>query len=109
MVAGERVTALEHGCHVQLAGDGCGRPAHVPGRLEDLDRAEQCLARHARPVGALAADQLGLHDDSRPVTAGDGVLAGVLSRGAAADDDDVPAVGRFGRHRPTVMGGRRGS
>ena len=53
-----------------------------------LARAQQRLRRDARPVGALAADQLAL--DERDAQAALGQRAGaVLARRAAADDDDV--------------------
>ena len=53
-----------------------------------LAGAQQRLGRDARPVGALAADQLAL--DERDAQAALGQRAGaVLARRAAAEDDDV--------------------
>ena len=97
MVVGEDVSSGQHGLHVQRdlatglgAGIGCRRGA-------DLNGPEQGLARHAGPVGALAAHQLRLHQ-SYGQTSVRGVLGGVLPGGTGADHDDVPRFARPG-HR----------
>ncbi len=53
------VAALEDLLGVELAGRHPGDPAVLG---EQLARAQQRLGGHARPVGALAADQLALDD-----------------------------------------------
>ena len=67
-------------------------------RVRRLAGPQQRLRRDARPVGALAADQLAL--DERDAQAAFGERAGaVLARRAAADDDDV-VVAHVGSSSP---------
>jgi hypothetical protein len=57
-------------------------------RVHRLSRPQQCLGRNARPVGALAADQITL--DKSDAQAAVGQLAdAMLARRAATHDDDV--------------------
>ena len=99
VVVGERVPPAQHRGSVDaVIADDAGHPGHVPGGLEHLDRPQQRLARHAGPVGALAAEQLVLDDHRRPVAALDRVLRGDLPGRAAADHDDVVGVA-FRRYR----------
>ena len=64
-----------------------------------LAGAQQRLGRDARPVGALAPDQLAL--DERDAQAALGQRAGaVLARRAAADDDDVVVAAHVGSSSP---------
>ena len=59
----DRVAAGEHGVDVQAATEQrLLDPRQVASDLEDLDRAQEPLAGHARPVGALAADERLLDD-----------------------------------------------
>ena len=75
-----------------------GRRRFVRG-VHGLARAQQRLGRDARPVGALAADQLAL--DHRDAQAALGERAGaVLARRAAADDDDVVVAAHNGSSSP---------
>jgi hypothetical protein len=86
-VPGEVVAALERRFDV----DGrAARAGQRLGRVDRFDRTQQRLARHARPVRALAADEFLLHDDRAAVAVLDGVLGGVLPGRTAADDDHVP-------------------
>src|SRR5512134_2128063 len=64
-----------------------------------LPRAQQRLGRDARPVGALATDQLVLDEcDAQPALC---ERAGaVLARRAAADDDDIVAAAHDGSFLP---------
>ena len=67
--------------------------------VHGLAGTQQRLRRDARPVGALAADQLAL--DERDAQAAFGERAGaVLARRAAADDDDVVVVAHVGSSSP---------
>ena len=59
--------------------------------LHRLAGAQQRLGRDARPVGALAADQLAL-DEGDPQAAVGQLAGAVLARRAAAQDDDVVVV-----------------
>src|SRR5262249_25095129 len=58
------------------------------GAAHRLARTQQRLRRDARPVGALAADQLALDQPDAQAALGERAGA-VLARRAAADDDDV--------------------
>ncbi len=84
----ERVAPPEHGGGVELAGHGLAGALDGARGVERLDRPQQRLARHARPVRALAAHQLGLHHDDAQPTA-DGVVGDVLPRRPSAEDDHV--------------------
>ena len=67
--------------------------------VHGLARAQQRLRRDARPVRALAADQLAL--DERDAQAALGQRAGaVLARRAAADDDHVVVAAHVGSSSP---------
>ena len=69
--------------------------------LHRLARAQQRLGRNARPVGALAADQLPLdHGDAQP--AGRRAPRRSARRGAAAENDHVVVVARAHRMRSSV-------
>ena len=99
VIVGERVPAAQHRRGVDaVIADDAGHPGHVPGRLEHLDRSQQRLARHARPVRTLAAEQFVLDDHRGPVAALDGVLRGDLAGRPTADDDHVVGV-TFRRYR----------
>ena len=60
---GERFAAGERRVDVLLAGDRLRRAVDGAGLGEHLGAAQQRLARHAGPVGALAADQFALDED----------------------------------------------
>jgi len=94
-VRGELVAASENRFDVDSLGTqpSC-RSLQALGLGEELDRPQQCLARDARPVGALAAEQLVLDDDRGAVAASGRIVRGVLAGGSSADDDDVPGVTR---------------
>ena len=72
---------------------GGGHSLQVGGGVGHGDRAQQRLARDARPVGALAAVELALDERGGQVGALDGVLRDVFADGSGADDDDVVLVG----------------
>ena len=59
-----------------------------PGLGEHLRAAQQRLARHARPVGALAADEFALDEDGGQ-PAPDGDVGDVLPGRPGPEDDDV--------------------
>ena len=99
---GEVIPVGEHGSHIEIAGHRSRDAGHRPGRGQDLEGTQEGLARHACPIGAFAAHQLGLHDDRGPVAALDGVLGDVLSRRPTADDYDIPPVASFIGHAPTL-------
>jgi hypothetical protein len=63
--------------------------------MHGLTRAQQRLGGDARPVGALAADQLAL-DDGDAQSAGSQRRSAVLAGGAAAEDDDVVVAAHVG-------------
>ena len=65
--------------------------------LHRLARAQQGLGRDARPVGALAADQLSL-DDGDAQSARRQRRGAVLAGGAAAEDDHVVVIARAHRY-----------
>jgi hypothetical protein len=84
---GEGVAAGEHRGRVELGG-GAGQPAQRGGGVAG---AQQRLRRHARPVRALAADELRLdHHDGQSGAVR--VVRGVLTDGTGAHDDDVELV-----------------
>ena len=71
-VRGEAVAPGQRRRDVLLAGDRLLRPVDRPRLGERLGAAQQRLARHARPVGALAADELVLDEDGgQPAADGD--------------------------------------
>ena len=102
-VAGHGVAATEHGRDVEVAGDGLLRAVDVARGLQGGTAAQQSLRRHARPVRALAPDQLGLDDDGRE-SGLHGTVGNVLAHGAGTDDDEV--VFAFA-HVPHASEGRR--
>ena len=57
-------------------------------RVGHVDGAQERLARHARVVRALAAEQFALDERGAQATL-DGVLGDILTHRPAADDDDV--------------------
>ena len=72
-VVGDAIAATQHAGDVDVAGDRLLRAVDVARRAQRRRAAQQPLGRHARPVRALAADQLGLDDDgasSRPARCG---------------------------------------
>ena len=84
---------LQHGGDVDaVVADDALHTGHVPGGLEDLDRPQQRLARHAGPVRAFAAEQFVLDDHRGAVAALDGVLRDDLAGRPTADHDDVVGV-----------------
>ena len=99
----ERFPTRQHGVDIEavLAHD-LFHAGHVSRSLEDLARAKKCLARHAPPVGTLAADEFVLDDHGSAVTSGDGVARGILADGPAADDDDVEFLGSWICHHSSV-------
>ncbi len=88
----EVVPALEHGRHVQGTGHRLARPAHPLGGEQRLHGPQESLARHARPVGALAADKFRLDHHGRKAPF-DGPVGDVLACGAGPDDYDVVLTG----------------
>ena len=87
----DRVAARQHGVHVEVAASSaCLDAGQVAADLEHLDRAQQALARHARPVRAFAADERLLDDDGFEPGVLGGVLGGIFTGRGAADDDDIP-------------------
>ena len=81
---------------VDLTGDRLARAGHPARRGEHRSRAQQRLARHACPVGALAPEQLRLdHGDREPAL--DAAPGDVLARRAAPDHDDVELIHARGR------------
>ncbi|MGX1248276.1 thioredoxin [Streptomyces ambofaciens] len=107
-VRGELVAAGEDGLRVEGVLDLLGEAGQAAGVRAGDDRAQQGLAGHARPVGALAADQFALHDrGGEPGRAG--AVGDVLSDGARADHHDVVRKGIRLRHGVSLVGGvRRG-
>ena len=88
VVGDHEVAPRESRLHVDLGARR--RFARVVHRLA---RAEQCLRRHAGPVGALAARQLALNDRDPQAALGERSGA-VLARRPGADDDDVVVAQR---------------
>ena len=99
-VAGDRVPPGQGGGDVDRAGHRFGGSRHPPGGGHHVARAEQCLRRHAAPVGALAADQFPLHDGHRKAALGT-TAGGVLAGRARPDHDDVERVA----HRCSLFSG----
>ena len=87
-VAGDPVPRSERRLCVRATGDGAGRTGNPPGGGEDVARPDQRLRRHAPPVGALAADQLALHDRHRQPAFG-AAPGGDLSGRPGPDHDHV--------------------
>ena len=88
VVRDPRVAACEERCDVEFGGPQAGQV--LAGR-PDVERAQQRLARHARVIGALTAEQFALYQqDAQPTVMG--VLSDVLARRPATDDDDVDAA-----------------
>ena len=84
------VSPPEDAFDVECSGDRLGRARRLPGRREDLRRAEQRLRGHAGPVRALAAHERALDERHlkiafEPAQRPDERLA----RRAAAEDDDA--------------------
>ena len=61
-VVDDLVAALQHGLHVEVAGHRLAHAGNAAHLGEQLAGAQQPLRRHARVEGALAADQVRLHD-----------------------------------------------
>jgi hypothetical protein len=74
-----------------------GVGAHREHAVHRLARAQQRLRRDARPVGALAADQLALDDGDAQPALGERA-SGVFARGAAPEHDHVVVLARRARH-----------
>ena len=83
VVRDHEVTPGKHGVDVDLGARRC-----AAGGMHRLARAQQRLGRDARPVGALAADQLALDDGDAQATLGQRAGA-VLTRRSGAEHDDV--------------------
>ena len=60
--------------------------------MHRLARAQQRLGRDARPVGALAPDQLALDERDAQAALGEGGCAVLAGRAAPEDDDVVVAA-----------------
>ena len=82
------------------------RRRRVARGVHRLARAQQRLRRDARPVRALAADQLAL-DQGDPQAALGQLAGAVLARRAAADDDHVVVAGAHRFLQGSVMKGSR--
>ncbi len=87
-VARHPVATSEHGSDVELSGDRLARSSHFARGPQERTAAQQCLRRHAGPVGALAPDELRLHDDSVHSALG-GPVGDVLTDRAGSDHDHV--------------------
>ena len=75
------------------------RRRRVARGVHRLAGAQQRLRRDARPVGALAADQLALDEGDAQAALGQRAGA-VLARRAAAEDDDVVVAAHVGSSSP---------
>ena len=73
--------------------DLCGR-RRLARAMDRLAGPEQRLGRDARPVGALAADELALDDGDPQAALGECAGAVLAGRAGAEDDDVVVAVHR---------------
>jgi len=69
-----------------------GLRRRLTGTVDGIAGAKQGLRRNARPVRALAADELALDERDPQVTLGQRTDS-VLARRTPADDDDVAHVG----------------
>ena len=87
-VAGHVVAPPQHGGDVEGAGHGLPCAADPLRRAQCRRGAQQRLGGDARPVGALAPDELGLHDHGAQ-TALRGPVGDVLTDRSRSDDDDV--------------------
>ena len=87
-MAGERIAGMQRPRDVHGAGYGVPGGGNPPGGGQRLGGPQHRLAGHARPVRALAADQLRLHDRGAE-SRGRGASGHVLSGSAAADDNHV--------------------
>ena len=76
---------------VEVPGDGRSGPRHPTCGGEHLSRPQEGLARHARPVGALATHQLAL-DQRRAQPGIDAPTHGVLTRRSSPHHDHVVGV-----------------
>ena len=82
------IAAAQHAGDVEVPGDRLLRAVEIPGRSQGRRAAQQPLGRHAGPVRALAAHQLGLDDDGgHPAL--HGAIGDVLAHGPGSDHDDV--------------------
>ena len=88
---GEGVASGEGRGDVLLAGHRLLGAVDGAGRGERLGAAQQRLARHAGPVGALTADEFGLDEDGGQPALDDDV-GDVLPRRPRPEDDDVVGV-----------------
>src|SRR5579864_3334721 len=84
----EPVAPAEDGCTVDHAGHRLGGAVDRLRRPQHLPAAQECLARHARPVRAVTADQLAL-DDRAGQTSFRDAARDVLAGRPGTDDDDV--------------------
>ena len=99
------VAAGERRGDVLLAGHRLRRAVDGARLGEHLGAAQQRLARHARPVRALAADELALHEDGGQPAPDDDV-GDVLARRARPEDDDVVGLLRCWSRGPSWRCGR---
>ncbi len=105
---GELVAAGEDGRGVERFLDRSGEAGEAAGVRAGDHRAQEGLAGHAGPVGALAADQFAL-DDRGGQSGRAGAVGDVLPDGARADHNDVVREGIRLRHGVSLVGGvRRG-
>ena len=81
--------------------DLCGRGS-LARAMDRLAGPEQRLGRDARPVGALAADELALDKGDPQAALGEYAGAVLAGRAGAEDDDVVVAVHRGAAFVPTV-------
>jgi hypothetical protein len=80
------VAPLEHVLRVELLGHRLARAGHALDLVQQLGRAQQRLGRHARPVSALATDQLAL--DQGHVQSLGAELSGAHFAGRPGPDHD---------------------
>ena len=94
VVGDHEVAPGERRLDVDLGGGG-----RLAGGVHRLARTQQRLGRDARPVRALAADQLALDDGDAQAALGQRAGA-VLARRAAAEHDHVVVAGHVGSSSP---------
>lgn len=91
-LVGDAVAAAQHRGDVELSGHRLLRAVHRLRSPQRRGAAQQRLGRHARPVRALAADQLLLDDDRRQAPLYRAV-GDVLAHRPGTDDHDVVLAG----------------
>jgi hypothetical protein len=64
-VVGDLIAPLERGRGFDLTGGGFARPRNPSRRGQNVAGAQEALARHASPKGALSAYELTFHNDGR--------------------------------------------